>query len=148
MLPGGSAARVPKDLLDTESMRSLLERLREEFDVVIVDAPPLPDAGAAALAARADGAVLVFQAGRTPEAKVRRAMARLRAAGVRVLGCVLTMRPAGLLTGYPGKLYRPAANGRRSATGHSHVKPQMTSRRRQNGAAADPAAEDGHARLT
>ena len=56
----------PSELLQSHAMESLLADLRRDFDVIIIDAPPLlPVTDAALLAAQADGAVVVVRHGRT-----------------------------------------------------------------------------------
>ena len=56
----------PSELLQSHAMETLLADLRRDFDVIIIDAPPLlPVTDAALLAAQADGAVVVVRHGRT-----------------------------------------------------------------------------------
>jgi capsular exopolysaccharide synthesis family protein len=79
------------DLLARPSMARLLREVRDTYDVVLVDAPPLLSfAGAAAAAAHADGVLLVHRAGTRGRLGVRRARARLERAGAQVWGVILT----------------------------------------------------------
>ena len=56
----------PAELLQSVAMEKLLGDLREQFDIVIIDAPPLlPVTDAALLAAQADGALVVVRHGKT-----------------------------------------------------------------------------------
>ena len=41
LIPGGSRRRNAPELLGTARMRDLLTAMRERFDVIIVDTPPL-----------------------------------------------------------------------------------------------------------
>jgi capsular exopolysaccharide synthesis family protein len=67
---------------------AVLAELRDRFDVVIVDAPPvMPTADMLTLATELDGAVMVIRAGETPRELVRHALAALPE--LRLLGCVL-----------------------------------------------------------
>ncbi len=72
-------------------MKRLLATLKTQFDVIIVDAPPvLPVADPGILAAQADGILLVVRAGRTQRKTVLQAQALLKQMKANVLGCVLT----------------------------------------------------------
>ncbi|WP_315720879.1 MULTISPECIES: polysaccharide biosynthesis tyrosine autokinase [unclassified Bradyrhizobium] len=75
-LPGkGAAHRDTSDILANEQMRKLFERLRESYDYVIVDLPPLaPVADARAVSGLLDSFVLVVEWGRTPAEVVEHAL--------------------------------------------------------------------------
>jgi Mrp family chromosome partitioning ATPase len=63
--------------------------LTEQFDIVIIDSPPvLALTDAQVLCSVADGVVMVVAADSTPRAHVQRAQAMLRHAGGRLLGAV------------------------------------------------------------
>lgn len=95
ILPSGLVPPNPSELLGSRNMASLLGRLRSEFDIIILDTPPLlPVTDAAVVAASADGVVLVARSGKTPQARVRTAVNSLRAVDAQVLGCVLNMQPS------------------------------------------------------
>ena len=80
----------PADLLGSERMRSLLERLENEYDVIILDAPPLNVVtDAALLGTNADGVILIARAGRTEKAALSYAVEQLRNVRADVLGAVL-----------------------------------------------------------
>jgi capsular exopolysaccharide synthesis family protein len=90
VLPCGPLPPNPAELLASPDMSVLLEKLRREFDVVILDAPPvLPVADAASLAAQADGALFVARQGKTSEDDLSRATDRLDAVGSQLLGVVV-----------------------------------------------------------
>jgi Mrp family chromosome partitioning ATPase len=70
-------------------------RLREDYDVVVIDAPPLlPVTDAALLSAQTDGALLVVRHGKTSKDQLRHAVDRLEHVGARPLGVVLNMIPS------------------------------------------------------
>lgn len=78
-------------------LRGAIERWLEQYDVVIFDTSPLnainrANIPAERISAACDGALLVVLAGRTPEASIRAAKAKLDAAGVNLLGSVLNDR--------------------------------------------------------
>jgi capsular exopolysaccharide synthesis family protein len=92
VLPCGPLPPNPAELLASPGMSILLEKLRREFDVVILDAPPvLPVADAASLAAQADGALFVARQGKTSEDELSRATDRLDAVGAQLLGVVVNL---------------------------------------------------------
>ncbi|WP_249666169.1 polysaccharide biosynthesis tyrosine autokinase [Nocardioides faecalis] len=92
LLAAGAIPPNPAELIQSRAMGDLLESLRAQYDVVIVDAPPLlPVADAALLAASADGAILVARHGRTTRDQLSHAWERLDAVDAKVVGVVLNM---------------------------------------------------------
>jgi polysaccharide biosynthesis transport protein len=90
LLSSGPIARDSANLLLSERMTTRSADLRNAFDFVIVDAPPLahyPEA--TALAKLSDGLVLVLDAGSTHRRAARTAVAKLRASGVEILAVIL-----------------------------------------------------------
>ena len=80
----------PSELLGSPRMREVLGELRDRFDVVLFDSPPLlAVTDAAVLSTLVDGVILVVRMGTTARAAVRRATSHLRAVHSRVLGAVL-----------------------------------------------------------
>ncbi len=95
MLACGPIPPNPSELLQSKAMETLLAQLRAEFDVVLIDAPPLlPVTDAALLAAQADGALLVVRHGRTSKDQLSHAVERLDAVDAKTLGIVLNLVPA------------------------------------------------------
>jgi succinoglycan biosynthesis transport protein ExoP len=94
VLASGPLPPNPSELLASGQMQSLLERLRREYDVVLIDSPPLlPVADAAAVAPAADGVLLVCRYRQTSRGQVEASAAALRAVSARLLGTVFTMVP-------------------------------------------------------
>jgi len=80
----------PAELLDSNRMRRILDTLRSQADLLIIDSPPvLAVADASILGARCSGALLVIDAGRTRSDVARRAVETLNKIGTKVLGVVL-----------------------------------------------------------
>jgi len=87
----GKSTDEPSDLLASSKMKTLLKRLKEKFDVIILDAPPIiPVADSAAVGAMADGVVMVIQAGKTQRGVVKHAAEFLGQAKANLIGYVLT----------------------------------------------------------
>jgi capsular exopolysaccharide synthesis family protein len=92
VLPSGSLPPNPSELLGSQHMADLLDELRERFDMVIVDCPPLlPVTDGAVVAARADGALLLARSRSTTSGQVTAAVRALQSVDARLLGCVFNM---------------------------------------------------------
>ncbi len=102
LLPSGALPPNPADILGSRRMTNLLEQLKGEADIVILQAPPVTVAvDASVLAAQTDGLLLVVRTGHTRRDRVEQAQELLERFRVRVLGTVLTDAPSrGLMTGY------------------------------------------------
>lgn len=80
----------PAELLGSHRMRTIMERLTAESELVIVDSPPLRAVtDAAILSSFLDGTLLVVDAGRSRRRALRLAKETLDRAGAKVLGAVL-----------------------------------------------------------
>lgn len=90
-LPAGTPPPNPSEMLSQPQMQAMVNTLREKFDVVIFDAPPVSVVTDAAVIGRCvDGAMFVVRSDYAPADAVRGAVKKLQDAGVRVLGSVLT----------------------------------------------------------
>ena len=91
VLPSGPIPPNPTELLTAPRMIALLDEFASQYDVVILDSPPvLGLADAPALAALVDGVVFVIEAERGGRGSLKTALKRLRAVNGAVLGGVLT----------------------------------------------------------
>ena len=80
----------PSELLSTAAMRDFLAAVSAEYDIVLIDTPPiLPVADAAIVAGQVDGVLLVYQAGKVGRLVLKRAKAHLESARAKVWGIVL-----------------------------------------------------------
>ncbi|MCR4513029.1 polysaccharide biosynthesis tyrosine autokinase [Aeromicrobium sp. 50.2.37] len=94
VLSSGKTPPNPAELLQSRAMSSLIGQLREEYDVVLIDAPPLlPVTDAALIASVVDGAVLVVRHGKTSADQVRGAVERLEGVGAKPVAAVFNMTP-------------------------------------------------------
>ncbi|WP_084128833.1 polysaccharide biosynthesis tyrosine autokinase [Demequina sp. NBRC 110055] len=94
LLPAGAIPPNPSELLGSTAMSQLIERLNDEFDVVLYDAPPLlPVTDAAVLSRLVGGSVVVVAAGKTRTHQVEGALDALANVAAPVSGFVLTMLP-------------------------------------------------------
>jgi succinoglycan biosynthesis transport protein ExoP len=94
VLPAGTIPPNPSELLGSRAMAMLLQSLESEFDVVILDLPPLlPVTDAALVTKLTSGALLVVAAGRTHKGEFAAAVSALENVGARLAGVILTMLP-------------------------------------------------------
>lgn len=90
-LPAGTPPPNPSELLGQPQMEKLVKALRETYDFVLFDAPPVSVVTDAAVIGRyVDGALFVVRSDYAPTDAVRGAVRKLQDAGVKVLGTVLT----------------------------------------------------------
>lgn len=90
VLPSGPGTVSITNLLYSTRMADLVERVRNDFDVTIIDTPPMSYlSDARVLGQLADAAILVIRASRTTFDEVRAAKQRLTDDGIRVLGTIL-----------------------------------------------------------
>ncbi|HEU4588117.1 MAG TPA: polysaccharide biosynthesis tyrosine autokinase [Gemmatimonadales bacterium] len=90
IMPMGTVPKNPAELLGAPAMRELLDRLARQYDVLVLDAPPVLAAVDASLAAvLVDATVVVLRAGETGEDEARQALTQLHTVGARIAGAVL-----------------------------------------------------------
>ncbi len=90
VLPCGARTANPADALKAGGFRNLLLDLAGEFDLIVLDTPPiLVSADAPLLAPLADGVIMVVRAGETDRGAAERGYQQLTAAGAHVVGAVL-----------------------------------------------------------
>ncbi len=75
VIPGGMRMSSPGDLIAGQKFRSFLEELRGNFDVILLDTPPLiPVSDALTLKAAVDSYIFVYRTGFTPHQLFRQAV--------------------------------------------------------------------------
>ncbi len=89
VLPAGSAIRSPGDLLASPRMAAIIARLREEYDYIVIDTPPLLSVvDGRALAGIADKIIVAIDGRTTRPSSVAEAFRLLRPQARRVAGIV------------------------------------------------------------
>ncbi|OBC06174.1 hypothetical protein A5785_00975 [Gordonia sp. 852002-50395_SCH5434458] len=95
VLCSGEVPPNPAELLGSARAVSLFEALKEEYERIIIDSPPvLPVTDSAVLAALADGVVLVVRSGTTKTTDTVSAVEQLERADAGVFGVVLNYAEA------------------------------------------------------
>ena len=90
LLPAGKVNAHSLEALALEGVAEVFDRLKEQYDFIVIDAPAiLPVHDALLLARHANGVLLAVKAGVSRLPAVRQAQQRLEALGVRILGAVI-----------------------------------------------------------
>jgi len=90
IIPRGSLPPNPAELLDSDSLKEVMRKLREQFDFVIFDSPPVGTVvDASLLGGLVDGTILVVEAGKFEWRPILQAKGQLEKARSRVLGIVI-----------------------------------------------------------
>ncbi|MCB9689596.1 MAG: polysaccharide biosynthesis tyrosine autokinase [Alphaproteobacteria bacterium] len=89
-MPSGRGGERPNELLASHEVQRLLDRLGQDFDLVIIDTPPSAILSDARILSRhVDGVVMVVREQSTSRMLVREAVAGLEQVGARVLGVIV-----------------------------------------------------------
>lgn len=80
----------PSELLASKKMQELLHQLQEDYDVIVLDSPPIiAVTDAAIISTKVDGTILVVSSGQTNRDAIQRASALLENVNSRILGILL-----------------------------------------------------------
>jgi capsular exopolysaccharide synthesis family protein len=124
-LPAGTIVPNPTELLSSKRMKTILQELKSQFDLIIFDSPPVISvADSAIIASWVDGTILVSRAGFTPRHLCLHAKNALESVNAKLVGCVLNStqmehQPYGYhhyyreYGRYGGEKETPDPNGRR-----------------------------------
>jgi capsular exopolysaccharide synthesis family protein len=89
-IPAGARPPSPAELVGGNGIRAMLSFLREEYDQIIIDSPPvLGLADAPRLSSLVDGTMLIIEANRSQVGAIDNAVRRLKAARANLIGAVL-----------------------------------------------------------
>lgn len=90
VLPAGPHPPHPAELLSSQAMRDLLEKLKERYDHILIDTPPvLSVTDAVLLSVQVDSVLLVLRSGRTTKMALRRACDLLFQVSARLTGVIV-----------------------------------------------------------
>jgi hypothetical protein len=90
IIEAGPIPANPSELLSTTAMAEFLRAVAAEYDIVLIDTPPvLPVTDSAIVAGQVDGVLLVYQAGKVGRLVLKRAKAHLESTRAKVWGVVL-----------------------------------------------------------
>jgi len=91
VMTSGSIPHNPAEFINSPKFLEIIRAMREEYDIVMFDTPPiLPIADAVMMSSKVDGVILVYQVGRIGRSALKRAKFLVDHAQGKVLGTVLT----------------------------------------------------------
>lgn len=91
LIPSGPVPPSPTELLSSSRTEEVLQELARNFDVIVIDSPPILGlADAPMMSALVDGVIFVVEADRSRRGSLKTALRRLRAMRPVLLGAVLT----------------------------------------------------------
>jgi len=109
MVFSGPVPPNPSELLGNKRFQRMIAEAREQYDMIIIDTPPLGSVIDTAVVSKCcDGAVIVIASGGISYHFVRKVKEQLDVTGCRILGCVLNkvdMSGKGYYGKYYGKYY-------------------------------------------
>ena len=107
IITSGGLPPNPSELLTSHKMAQILDRLNQDYDLIVIDTPPvLTVTDAAAMAASMDGVILVAKPGVTKLSALAQTLEQLRGVGARILGVVLNdVKPSSRKYGYYYRQY-------------------------------------------
>ncbi len=89
-LPAGRIPPNPAELLFSKRMQILLEELRANFDMILIDSPPtMSVADSSIIASLVDGTLCVFRAGFIPRHLCLQSKKTLETVNGKIIGCIL-----------------------------------------------------------
>ena len=109
IIPSGRLSYNPAEILKSIEIKGLIDKLREKYDAIIFDSPPvLPVTDASLLAPNMDATVLVYEIGRTSREALIRTKTQLESVGAKIVGVVLnhTQPETEAIVSYPYYKYR------------------------------------------
>ncbi|MCB2209927.1 polysaccharide biosynthesis tyrosine autokinase [bacterium] len=83
----------PVELLASQRMEKIVSELKERFDIVIFDTPPMLVTDAQVLSTKVDGTIFVIRPGKTRTAMARAPLEELRRVHSNILGVVMNRIP-------------------------------------------------------
>ena len=96
VLPAGEIPPNPSELLGSHRMEVLLDALKEQFDYIIIDLPPVNIVSdAVSISSLITGMVVVVREEYTEKKELERCFRQLKLSNVNVLGCVMNEAKSG-----------------------------------------------------
>lgn len=90
VIPSGPVPPNPSELLASKKMAELMGELKEKYDLILIDSPPvMAVTDAQVIAASVDGVVFIVKSGTTKREVLRKAKGRLEHVKAHILGVVL-----------------------------------------------------------
>lgn len=108
LIPSGPVPPNPADLLNSDRFRHLLETIKQDVDVVLLDTPPMTmTSDSLIVSSGTDGVMLVCQSHKTRIEALRQAVRSIRQGNIRLVGVVLNRHPRQFTATYYGDYQAP-----------------------------------------
>jgi capsular exopolysaccharide synthesis family protein len=90
VIAAGPVPPNPVELIISKAMGEMMAKLRQHYDFIFIDSPPLMGiSDAILLGEHADGLILIAHGGKTPHQVIEKAKAEIDKYGIRLLGLIL-----------------------------------------------------------
>jgi len=90
LMTSGTKAPNPSELISSKTVAELIRQMRDAYDIVLIDAPPvLAATDATVWSSKADGVIIVYQVGRVARGALKRAKSQLDHVKAQMMGIVL-----------------------------------------------------------
>jgi len=122
IIPAGAYPPNAAELLASKELPLIINRLRDEFDCILFDSPPvLPVTDAALIAPLVDGVIICYEIGRTSRSALMRTKAQLESVNAKISGIILNhtkpevapLEPYPYYYRYKNRYYREEAAAKR-----------------------------------
>lgn len=121
VLTGGPIPPNPAELVGSQRMKRLIEDVSEQFDVVLIDTPPIiAVTDAAIIAQEVDGVILVLASGEVNKEYAQRAKEQLDKVGAKILGAVINKADMKTSEYYYYYYYHGSDDPRKKPKGRKH----------------------------
>ena len=92
ILPGGKVPPNPSEMIGSKRMEFLIQYLKNSFDFIVIDTPPvMPATDAILLAPSTDGTIFVIKSGNTDRKIIQDVIDQFKAANQPIIGSVLNL---------------------------------------------------------
>jgi capsular exopolysaccharide synthesis family protein len=113
VITSGSLPPNPAELLASKRMSKILEDLKSQFDMIVVDTPPAIVTDSQSLASKADGVIYVIRPGKTRAPLARTPLEEFERVGANMIGVVMNRIPHNRSYYYGGfEYYSPKISGK------------------------------------
>ncbi len=91
IMPAGKIPHNPAEILGSPKMSGLITQLRNKYDYIIFDSPPIiPVTDAGVIGSQTDGVIMVVKANKTQKGVVKHSESLLKQSHSKILGYILT----------------------------------------------------------
>ncbi len=93
VITSGSLPPNPAELLASQRMTEIIKKLRDQFDIIVIDTPPAIVTDAQILATKSDGVIYVLKAGRIRSLAAQKPLEEFARVGAQLIGVVMNRIP-------------------------------------------------------